>query len=407
MIDPKHLAGPGQTDSATLQRTIRDRHKMSRRGLALDSADDRAARLEAQLREAAALPTRERRLALAHVLERAERMGVPAKPKKAGLAERAARLRACSEDGLVAMPADRPKQARWVTYHCEDRICPACHGRRLRGTRARLQRSVQCARSVRSFLLHVTLTAGRRGGYSSPAAALDAMQAALRKLVRLDLWDSVDGWFAGFEVEVGDDGSLHPHWHVLLSTRRPIWYNQAAYRVGQGTHAEDESVQCPTQTIQEAWAGSLGLSGEEAAALVVHARRVDERTSYEVTKYVAKGPTKPAEAESWPDARARSFGRVAAELAGRRLYRAGGRWYRVTTDPPGSAEPVRVATVAELQRELAAVQSAQRDAARAALAALRAWRRQQITIQAERDARAARRRAGQRRRGRRREVDRP
>jgi len=107
----------------------------------------------------------------------------------------------------------RLREARF----CRVRYCPVCQARRALMWRARFYQELPklLAEYPKSRWLFLTLTV-RNCPITELGDTLTAMNASWRRLIDRKEFRPVQGWARTTEVTRGEDGSAHPHFHVLL-----------------------------------------------------------------------------------------------------------------------------------------------------------------------------------------------
>jgi plasmid rolling circle replication initiator protein Rep len=175
----------------------------------------------------------------------------------------------------------RLKSARF----CRVRNCPICQWRRSLMWKARLGKVLpligQDYPKVR--WLHLTL-AIRNCEITSLRDNLKLMNAAWKRLTELKIFPAI-GWFKSLEITRGEDGTAHPHFHILLMVN-------SSYFQGANYIKQDKWIQCwkkslrvdydPTSHIQ-----AIKGFGEDSILDAVK----------EVAKYTVKGDDLVAEQE--------------------------------------------------------------------------------------------------------------
>ena len=107
----------------------------------------------------------------------------------------------------------RLREARF----CRVRYCPVCQARRALMWRARFYQELPklLAEYPKSRWLFLTLTV-RNCPITELGDTLTAMNTSWRRLIKRGEFRPVQGWARTTEVTRGEDGSAHPHFHVLL-----------------------------------------------------------------------------------------------------------------------------------------------------------------------------------------------
>lgn len=139
---------------------------------------------------------------------------------EAGLLKAAPRVRDCAEALFFDLIADATTgeirhRLRSATY-CHYRHCPICQWRRSLRNKAmlltNLPRILDQYPTARFVLLTLTI---KNCHVSDLRETAKAMTKGFKRLIERKDWPAL-GWVRAFEVTRGEDGSAHPHYHVLL-----------------------------------------------------------------------------------------------------------------------------------------------------------------------------------------------
>jgi plasmid rolling circle replication initiator protein Rep len=101
-------------------------------------------------------------------------------------------------------------------FFCRVRNCPVCQWRRSLMWKARLGKALPLIEQdyPKARWLHLTLTV-RNCPINGLRGTLKSMNAAWQRLSQLKKFPAI-GFFKSLEVTRGEDGSAHPHFHILM-----------------------------------------------------------------------------------------------------------------------------------------------------------------------------------------------
>jgi plasmid rolling circle replication initiator protein Rep len=137
---------------------------------------------------------------------------------------RADRIAKCSTF-LELHPLDMPDgRQRWIahTRRCRDRLCSTCQVGRMVWWKARCQAALRQLLTAHPDAAGIALTfTVRNCAISHLRDTLIGMSKAWAAMIRRPPWPEHYGWLRVTEVTRGDDGTAHPHYHVLLLV--PDW----------------------------------------------------------------------------------------------------------------------------------------------------------------------------------------
>src|SRR5262249_2002988 len=132
---------------------------------------------------------------------------------------RADRIARCSTF-LQLYPLDTPDGRRhWITHtrRCRDRLCAICQVGRMVWWKARLQAALRQLLTESPDAVGIALTfTVRNSAIARLRKTLLGMGKAWAAMIRRPPWPEHYGWLRVTEVTRGDDGTAHPHYHVLL-----------------------------------------------------------------------------------------------------------------------------------------------------------------------------------------------
>lgn len=220
------------------------------------------------------------------------------------------------------------------TNFCRNKHCPVCTWRRVRAWRARLAEALPLAQEAHpsGAWLFLTLTV-RNCPVEELGATLDHMGKAWGKITRRAFFAPVLGWFRSTEVTRGEDGTAHPHFHVLLFVPRSMLS-------GRG------------YVPQREWVRQWQTALKADYSPVVDIRRVRDRRTPEngseghhrAILEAAKYTVKDVEADNDPE----WFLSYVGQMFGRRTYAAGGLLRELLRDDdPDTDEMTRAGEVDE------------------------------------------------------------
>ena len=135
------------------------------------------------------------------------------------LTDYAGRINRCSQILLFGSVLDKQgaKAIRLKSsFFCRVRHCPVCQWRRSLMWKARLGKALLAIQKdyPRVRWLHLTL-AVRNCEITSLRDTLKLMNAAWKRLTLVKKYPAI-GYFKSLEITRGEDGTAHPHFHILL-----------------------------------------------------------------------------------------------------------------------------------------------------------------------------------------------
>lgn len=138
------------------------------------------------------------------------------------------RVEECSPSLGFALAADLDTgEARFKLAQakfCRVRYCPVCQWRRSLMWVARFHQALPevLAKQPNGDWVFLTLTA-KNCAVEDLREQIKAMNAAWQRLLKRKEFAGVSGWIRTLEITRGEDGSAHPHFHVLLLVRPSYW----------------------------------------------------------------------------------------------------------------------------------------------------------------------------------------
>lgn len=144
----------------------------------------------------------------------------------------ALRVSKCAQSLFFGLEADAEGVARLRlnnTFFCRVRSCSVCQWRRSLMWKARFFQALPAIREANPSgrWLFLTLTV-KNCRVDDLRKQVSAMNEGFHRLVKRKEFADVLGWVRALEVTRGEDGSAHPHFHVLLFVR-PSYFKAGHY----------------------------------------------------------------------------------------------------------------------------------------------------------------------------------
>lgn len=165
----------------------------------------------------------------------------------------------------------KPKLRR--ASFCRVRHCPICQWRRSLVNKARFLSHLPAVLAAHpgSRLLFLTLTI-RNCDISELRCSIKAMNKALRRMIQRKTWPAL-GWVKSIEVTRGQDGSAHPHFHIVLLVPGKYFTGRAYIKQADWTDAWQQALQVDYQPIVDVRAIQRGQESQVAPELLKYATK--------------------------------------------------------------------------------------------------------------------------------------
>ena len=186
----------------------------------------------------------------------------------------------CSAHIELGRVLDDKNKQRWVTVRarrCKSKLCPTCQRLKATADFCRLIQAINDNATGDRRFVFLTLTVPNCQIKDLRATCQAMSEAWYKRIARLKWFKSAfEGSYTKLEVTRGDDGSAHPHFHVLLATTDDY------FRRDRG----------PTYLTQADWTERWTSAMKSNQQLIVDIRAVRSvklgKSLIEMTKYISK-----------------------------------------------------------------------------------------------------------------------
>lgn len=119
------------------------------------------------------------------------------------------------------------KKEKYSSNNCQLRFCPVCSWRKALKSSAVLYSNLSDFKNVTFLFLTLTL---KNCQLEDLKDTLKHLSESFIRLKRKDEWKKiVKGYIRALEVTISDDGSIHPHFHILIQVPKSYGKNSGYY----------------------------------------------------------------------------------------------------------------------------------------------------------------------------------